>query len=136
MKRLLFITFAGTFALSACAWLPFMGTVPTAMSPVQAESSLGDSEFRDQQAKGLSGDKDAALRVAQMFQHGTNGLVRDEQKMVQWLRHASDLENGSASYQLYLYYLGRGLDRNAVYYETRALQQGYMPPPRLDPRRG
>ena len=97
---------------------------------------LGDKVFRVDQQSALAGDKDAAVRVARMFQRGTNGVPRDERRMVQWLRRASDLKHGSASYELYLYYLERGLDREALRYEKRALDQGYTPPPRLDPRRG
>jgi hypothetical protein len=55
--------------------------------------------------------------------------------MVQWLRHASELKNGIASYQLYAYYRDRQLDRDAVRYENAAREQGYTPPPRLDTRR-
>lgn len=56
--------------------------------------------------------------------------------MVRWLRHASELDNAYASYQLYLHYLARGLDRDAVRYENRAVRHGFIPPPRLDNRRG
>jgi hypothetical protein len=103
---------------------------------VQIEKDVGDSEFRSDQAKALDGDKDAAYRVAQMFEKGTNGVPRDERKMVQWLRLASELKNGIASYQLYLHYRDRKLDRDAVRYENAAREQGYTPPPRLDTRRG
>jgi hypothetical protein len=41
-----------------------------------------------------------------------------------------------ASYRLYRHYLDRGLDRDAVRYEALAVRQGYVIPPRLDPRRG
>jgi len=103
---------------------------------VQIEKDVGDSEFRSDQAKALDGDKDAAYRVAQMFKDGTNSLRRDERRTVQWLRLASELGNGIASYQLYLYYRDRKLDREAVRYENAAREQGYTPPPRLDTRRG
>lgn len=101
------------------------------------EPTIGDTVFRTDQARALDdGDKDAAYRVAQMFKQGSHGLPRDGHRMVEWLRYASDLRNGAASYQLYLYYLAVGLDRDAVHYENRALEQGFTPPPRLDPRRG
>ncbi|MGZ8267551.1 MAG: caspase family protein, partial [Burkholderiales bacterium] len=103
----------------------------TQKNPVQIETAIGNAEFRSDQAKALDGDKDAAYRVAQMFERGSNGAPRDERKMVQWLRHASELKNGIASYQLYQYYLSRKLDRQAVQYENRAREQGYEPPPRL-----
>src|SRR5687768_13802778 len=70
---------------------------------VSAEAAIGDGEFRAQQQKGLSGDREAAYRVAQMFKAGSNGVPRDEKRMVQWLLHASSLNHGAASYQLYQY---------------------------------
>ena len=108
----------------------------TKRNRVQIEKDVGDAQFRADQAKALDGDKDAAYRVGQMFEQGTNGVPRDERKMVQWLRHASELKNGIASYQLYLYYRDRQIDRDAVRYENLARDQGYTPPPRLDTRRG
>jgi TPR repeat protein len=103
---------------------------------VSADASIGDGEFRKEQDKALSGDRDAAFRVAQMFKSGSNGVPRDEKRMVQWLLHASSLNHGAASYQLYQHFLELRLDRDAVYFENRAIEQGYTPPPRLDPRRG
>jgi hypothetical protein len=109
---------------------------PATPKPMEADAGLGDTAFKEEQARALQGDKDSAYRVAQMFRDGSNGVARDEQKMVRWLRHASELDHGVASYQLYLHYLGRGLDRDAVRFENRAIRQGFVPPPRLDPRRG
>lgn len=113
-----------------------LGSPPAAPAPLQPETGFGDSAFVNSQARALEGDRDAAFRVAQMFREGSNGVPRDERRMVRWLRHASELENPYASYQLYLHYLSRGLDRDAVRYENRALRQGFTPPPRLDHRRG
>ena len=109
---------------------------PPSPPPLQAEVGIGDGSFRSEQARALEGDKDAAYRVAIMFRDGSNGVPQDERRMLRWMRHASELDNGTASYQLYLHYLARGLDRDAVRYENRALRQGFVPPPRLDPRRG
>jgi TPR repeat protein len=116
--------------------IPEDDPLPLKSTELHPDLGIGDKAFREDQVAGLNGDKDAALRVAHMFRQGTHGVPRDERKMVQWLRRASDLSNGSASYELYQYYLGRGLDRAAVRFEKRALEQGYVPPPRLDPRRG
>ena len=102
---------------------------------VTAALDLGDAVFRSDQERGLEGDKDAALRVAQMYRNGSNGVPRDERQMLQWLLHASSLNNGAASYQLYLYYVDQRLDRDAVFFEKRALEQGYTLPLRVDPRR-
>jgi TPR repeat protein len=103
---------------------------------VTTETGFGDHEFHSMQMKGLSGDGEAALQVAQMFRQGSNGVPQDDRRMLQWLIHASSLSNGLASYQLYQYFLEQRLDREAVFFEKRAIDQGYKPPPRLDPRRG
>ena len=103
---------------------------------VSAVSGVGDAEFRKTQASALAGDGEAALRVAQMFGEGSNGVPRDADRRLQWLLHASTLNNGAASYRLYQHFLDQKLDRDAVFFENRARDQGYVPPPRLDPRRG
>jgi TPR repeat protein len=103
---------------------------------IRPETRYGDADFRSEQARGLAGDANAAMRVARMYADGSNGLPRDERTMVLWLKHASLLDHAAASYQLYLYYLARGLDRDALRYERRALRQGYTIPVRLDNRRG
>lgn len=103
---------------------------------VTVEMDFGDGDFLARQTKALSGDAEAALHVAQMFRYGSNGVPQDDRRMLQWLLHASSLRNGAASYQLYQYFLERRLDRDAVFFERRALDQGYKPPPRLNPRRG
>jgi TPR repeat protein len=97
--------------------------------------NIGDSAFRAEQEKGANGDPHAALRVAEIYKRGASGVAPDERRMVQWLLHASALNNGAASYQLYQYYLQLGLDREAVFFENRAISQGYTLPVRLDPRR-
>ena len=118
------------------AWTTHDDGLSLKRTELHPDLGIGDMQFRTDQAGALNGDKDAALRVARMFQRASNGVPRDERRMVLWLRRASDLNNGPASYELYLYYLERGLDREALRYEKRALDQGFVPPPRLDPRRG
>jgi TPR repeat protein len=103
---------------------------------VSAATDIGDGNFREEQQKGLGGDREAALRVAHMFKTGTNGVPKDERRMLQWLLHASTLSSGAASYQLYQYFLDQKLDREAVFFENRAIEQGFTPPPRVDPKRG
>lgn len=107
--------------------------VETAAEPTRG---LGDERFRTHYAMALTGDREAMVEVARMYGRGSNGVVRDERQMVDWLRQASDQRHAGASYLLYLYYLDRGMDRDALRYEARALQQGYVLPARLDPRRG
>jgi hypothetical protein len=113
-----------------------LSEVATQRNRVQIDTTIGDAEFKADQAKALDGDKDAAFRVAHMFESGTNGVPADERRMVQWLRHASELKNGIASYRLFLYYNSRGMDRDAVRYENMAREQGFTPPTRLSNTRG
>lgn len=87
-------------------------------------------------AGAAAGDADAMVRVADMYRRGAEGVPRDETHMVYWLRKASEADHGAASYQLYLHYLHRGLDREAVHFENRAIRQGYPLPQRIDYRRG
>jgi hypothetical protein len=122
--------------LDSEAWTVHDDGLSLKRTELHPDLGIGDMQFRTDQAGALNGDKDAALRVAHMFQRASNGVPRDERRAVLWLRRASDLNNGPASYELYLYYLERGLDREALRYEKRALDQGFVPPPRLDPRRG
>lgn len=63
-------------------------------------------------------------------------LAPEEQQHLRSLLLASASNDAEASYRLYRYYLDRGLDREAIYFETRALDQGYTPPLRLTHRRG
>lgn len=105
-------------------------------SQVPVERVAGDADFKADQAKALDGDKDAAYRLAQMFRNGSNGVVKDERRMVQWLRHASELRNGIASYELYLYFRDRGIDREAVRYDNLSCALGYSTPQRLGNSRG
>ena len=98
---------------------------------IQIDADIGDQQFRGDQIKALDGDKDAAYRVALAFREGTQGVPRDERKMIQWLRHASELRNGIASYTLSVYYRNRRIDREAVRYENAAVAQGYTLPERI-----
>lgn len=106
-----------------------------AQNRLRADTTIGDVEFRADQAKALDGDKDAALRVAYMFRDGTNGVTQSTERMVQWLRQASDLNSGIASYRLYRYYIEQKLDRQTTQYRQRFINQGYTPPPELDDRK-
>jgi hypothetical protein len=106
-----------------------------AQNRIRADTTIGDVEFRADQAKALDGDKDAALRVAYMFRDGTNGVTQSTERMVQWLRQASDLNSGIASYRLYRYYIEQKLDRQTTQYRQRFINQGYTPPPELDDRK-
>ena len=113
-----------------------VGGAATDLARMRMETVIGDDKFRVQHARALRGDRDAMFDVARIFGRGSNGVDRDERAMVYWLRQASEQNHAAASYQLYLHYLDRGLDRDAVRYENLAVRQGFVIPPRLDPRRG
>jgi hypothetical protein len=113
-----------------------LSVAATQRTRVQIERGVGDADFQSDHAKALDGDKDAAFRIAKMFRDGTNGVPRDIDKMVQWLRHASELKNGIASYELYLHYRDRQIMREEVRYLQRAREQGYTPPQTVSNVRG
>jgi TPR repeat protein len=115
----------------------FVQRVTAGAPPAQpARPESGDARFRAVRALALGGDRDAMVELATMLGRGSNGVAQDERARIEWLRRASALQHAGASYQLYLHYLERGLDRDALRYEALALRQGYVIPPRLDPRRG
>ena len=121
--------------------MTFVQRVTVGVRPAPAEQAavrteFGDEQFRREHAMALTGDRDAMVEVARMYGRGANGVARDERAMVEWLRYASERHHAGASYQLYLHYLERGRDRDALRYEALALRQGYVLPARLDPRRG
>ncbi len=108
----------------------------TQRNRVQIDTAIGDAQFRADQQKALDGDKDAAFRVAGMFREGSQGVPRDERRMIQWLRHASELKSGIASWELYLYYRDRQILREEVRYLKLAAEQGYTAPPTVSNVRG
>ncbi len=113
-----------------------LSAAATQRNRVQIDRTVGNAEYQADQAKALDGDKDAAFRLAKMFRDGTNGVPQDTAKMVQWLRHASELKNGIASYELYLHYRDRQILREEVRYLQRARDQGYTPPQTVSNTRG
>ena len=113
-----------------------VGVRPSANEPAPVRTEMGDRHFGAVYALALTGDREAMFDVARIYSRGAHGVARDDRAMVEWLRRASELEHAGASYQLYLHYLDRGMDRYALRYEALALRQGYVLPARLDPRRG
>ncbi len=98
------------------------------------EDKGGDASYRDDLKKALRGDKDSAHRVALMYRDGGNGLQQTARRMEQWLRFAAELGNGIASWQVAEIYSRQGQQGDAARYERRAVELGYMPPPRLSNR--
>lgn len=82
--------------------------------------------------KASRGDKDAAARVAHLYQLGEADVRRDANRYEGWLQFASALGNGIAAYELALYYRASEQPVLAAQYESRARELGYTPPPTLD----
>jgi Caspase domain len=81
-------------------------------------------------AKAGRGDKDAAARIGRSF--APSGARGDATRYEGWLRYATALGNGIASYELALFYRRNGQPLFAAQYEARARALGYTPPPSLD----
>ena len=84
-----------------------------------------DAEFKTALRKAKRGDVDAMYFVALRY-----GAVGNTGQMLNWLKFASELGNGKASYKLYRHY---NLERrdlvDAIMYRSRAKRQGYVSPP-------
>lgn len=85
-------------------------------------------------AKAGRGDKDAAARIGRtLAPSNLLGTTRaDTTRYEGWMRYATALGNGIASYELALFYRRNGQPLFAAQYEARARSLGYTPPPSLD----
>lgn len=85
--------------------------------------------------KAALGDKEAALRVAKVYERADAGPGPELDRYVGWLQFAAGLGNDKAAYDLALLY--RRLDQPALAakFETRAVELGFKPPPALDHNR-
>lgn len=99
------------------------------------EEPFGDLSHRDNLAKAVRGDKDAAYRVALAYKTGWSGIAASSRRMEQWLRFSAELGNGQASWELAEIYNRGGLIADAAHFEKKARDLGYLPPIRL-PTRG
>ena len=78
------------------------------------------------------GDRESALRLARLYQHGSGSVAPDPYRYLGWLQYAALLGNDSASYEVALYYRKEGQPAMAAIYETRAVDMGYVVPAGLD----
>lgn len=93
------------------------------------EEPGGQADYREDFARALRGDKDAALRVAERYRTGKSGIPRNDRRYEQWLRIATELGNGIASWALYEYYNEVGGQDRAARFRKRAIEElGYRPP--------
>ncbi len=95
----------------------------------------GDGQFRGLIAKAVRGDQLAAYSLARAFRNGESGVASSPRRVEQWLRFASELGNGRASWELAELYNYSGQIADAARFEKKALSQGYRPGVRL-PSRG
>jgi TPR repeat protein len=82
--------------------------------------------------KSALGDKDAAYRVAKVYEQpdATSGPELD--RYAGWLQFAARLGNEKAAYDLALLYRRLGQPQLAAKFEARAIELGFKPPPALD----
>lgn len=99
------------------------------------EEISGDAAYRTDLTLALRGDKDAAHRVAMMYDQGSHGLPHNPRRAEQWLHVAAELGNAVASWQVAQIYNRDGQVADAAKYETKAIAAGYDLPARL-PTRG
>lgn len=87
----------------------------------------GDTLFAEDMRKALRGDKDAAARIAEMYQVGSNNLEANPLRGEQWLRYSALLGNAISCYQLYRQ-LAEKRDPDAEFFGPEAERLGYTPP--------
>lgn len=91
----------------------------------------GNAAYRQALGKAARGDAEAALQIARMYGEGSHGLPASARRHEQWLQVAAELGNAAASWQLAKRFNRAGLLGEAAKYETRAVELGFQPPPRL-----
>jgi len=92
---------------------------------VRAMQEIADPVSRAYGA--LRGDKDAAARIAEMYNRGRNGVSVNAQRGEQWQRYSALLGNAIACYALYGSLAEKG-DPDAEFFGPEALRLGYNPP--------
>ena len=99
------------------------------------DDKAGNATYREDLAKALRGDKDAALRIADAYRDGRFGLRQSDNRYELWLRFSAALGSGIAAWQLYELALeGKltGAGSASTTWRTRAAELGYQPPKELN----
>ena len=104
------------------------------LSSDAVEDPTGDQAYRNELIPAMRGSKDAAYRVAKMYEKGTHGLAKDPHRAEQWLRIAAELGLGKASWEVANIYNRNGQMADAAKFETRAVRDGFVIPPRVPNR--
>lgn len=89
--------------------------------------SKGSERYMEDMRKAVRGDKDAASRIATMYEEGSNGVTANPLRSEQWLRYSALLGNAIACYELYRRLAEKG-DPDAEFFGPEALRLGYRPP--------
>lgn len=87
---------------------------------------------RDEVRLAALGDKDAAQRLAHLYDSGEGGVARNPNRYVAWLQYAAALGSGPASYELAVHYRRQDQPALAAPYEARAEELGFQAPAALD----
>ena len=103
----------------------------SAFQPHRVPASAPPTANEDLRRAAL-GDKDAALRVAKVYERPDVTPGPELDRYIGWLQFAARLGNEKAAYELALLY--RKLDQPALAakFEARAIELGFKPPPALD----
>ena len=92
--------------------------------------SRGSALYMEDMRKAVRGDKDAASRIATMYEEVSNGVAANPVRGEQWLRYSALLGNAIACYELYRRLAEKG-DPDAEFFGPEALRLGYQPPKSL-----
>ncbi|MDO8787712.1 MAG: hypothetical protein Q7J42_06545 [Sulfuritalea sp.] len=98
------------------------------------EDPSGNQGYRGELIQAMRGSKDSAYRIAKMYQKGTHGLTKDSHRTEQWMRIAAELGLGKASWEVANIYNRDGQMADAAKFETRAVRDGFVIPPRVPNR--
>lgn len=98
------------------------------------EEPTGNQAYRGELIRAMRGSKDSAYRVAKMYQKGTQGLPKNPRRTEQWMRIAAELGLGKASWEVANIYNRDGKMAEAAKFETRAVRDGFVIPPRVPNR--
>lgn len=98
------------------------------------EDPAGNQVYRGELIRAMRGSKESAYRVAKMYEKGTQGLPKDRRRTEQWMRIAAELGMGKASWEVANIYNRDGRMADAAKFETRAVRDGFVIPPRVPNR--
>ncbi|MCX7149901.1 MAG: hypothetical protein NTY05_10915 [Rhodocyclales bacterium] len=120
--------------IHAGAQKAFLAQQEAKLTSEAIEEPTGNQAYRDELIQAMRGSKESAYRVAKMYQKGTQGLPKDPHRTEQWMRIAAELGLGKASWEVANIYNRDGQMADAAKFETRAVRDGFVIPPRVPNR--